>query len=356
MNSQIGLAVPWLGTNNNTDYYNSCAPSAPLNVPYAGIGFQYARTGNAFAGQWFMNGYGGNYREYLQVQLTNTLATGDCYLVKFYVSNQGTGLKYAINNFAAYISSSSFATTGSPATSYTPQIYLVNNPIIKDSLNWREIGGIYTAAGGESYITIGNFKNDANTDTLSTNYGSYSGGYYFVDDVSVEKITTPIWPLKDTMIIGGDSVLIGSLYSGLNCTWFDMIGTPLGSGAGIWVKPTVTTSYVMQQTFCNNTFSDTVTVYVSALSVKENKNKNFKVNVYPNPADNLINIELINAIYKDELTIELLDLTGRSVYKTKQTTGSKTITVHPDLNSGTYLIKIKLNDGTTDVHRLVISR
>ena len=280
--SQLGNAVPWKGTNNQSDYYNACA-SMPYNVPYEGVGFQYARTGNAFAGQWFLNGYGVNYREYMQVQLTNTLVTGQCYLVKFYVNNQGAGLKLANNNFAAHVSMNGYATTGSPATSYTPQIFLTNNPIIKDSLNWREIGGIYTAIGGEEFITIGNFKNDSNTDTIWTNYGTYGGGYYLVDDVSLEQITTPQWQLKDTMILGGDSVLIGPLYSGLTCNWFDMFGSPIGSGSAFWVKPTTTTSYVLQQNFCNNTFSDTVTVFVSAIGINENK-KISKITIFPNPA------------------------------------------------------------------------
>jgi hypothetical protein len=353
--SGFSLVVPWYGTNNSTEYYNACN-SGPYNVPYIVSGFQYARTGVGVAGQWFLNGFGINYREYIQVQLTNSLVTGNCYLVKFYINYPNNSVKYACNNFASFISTNGFTTNGSPATSYTPQIYLTNNPIIKDTLNWIEIGGVYTASGGEKFITIGNFKNDNNTDTLRTNYGTYSGCYYYIDDVLVEQITTPQWQLKDTMIIGGDSVLIGPLYSGLTCNWFDMLGTPIGSGAGFWVKPTTTTNYVLQQTFCNTTFSDTVTVYVSAVGIKEQKNKLNKIKLYPNPTTGLLNVEVANAKDKEEVSVEVFDLTGKLVYSIKQNLNNGTIALHPNLNSGTYLVKIKLADGTTDIHRLVISK
>lgn len=330
---QLNTASPWYGTNADSDYYNSCA-SPPLNVPYAGLGFQYARTGSAFAGQWLFNGI--NYREYLQVALTSSLVANDCYLVKFYVCNQGAGLKYAIKNIAAHISMGGYSTNsvGSPATSFSPQVYLVNKPLIKDSLNWTEVGGIFTAVGGENYITIGNFKNDPNTDTVATNYGTFYGAYYYFDDVSIEKITTPQWSLKDTTIIGGDSVLIGPLYSGLTCNWFDMFGSPIGSGAGIWVKPPTTTSYVLQQTFCNNTFSDTVTVYVSAAGIKVHENKTL-LKIYPNPVSNTLYIsnkrnEFLNS------EIEITNTLGQTVLKLPY---KNEIDVS-QLSSGYYSLKI----------------
>lgn len=350
---QLSKAIPWYGTNNNSELFSPCVGST-ANAPNTAYGFQLARTGNAYAGQYFMNGYGSNYREYIQVGLTNTLVTGNCYFVKFYVNCVNMVINYACNNFAAHISTGGYSTnfTGFPATSFTPQICLVNNPIVKDTLKWIEIGGIYTAAGGENYITIGNFKNDANTDTVRTNNGTINAAYYFIDDVSVQQITTPIWQLKDTMIIGGDSVLIGPLYSGLTCNWFNMLGNPIGTGSGMWVKPTTTTSYVLQQTFCNTTFSDTVTVYVSALGVNEMKSYPIISKLYPNPNSGEFNIE-ITGKQKGSAEVSILDVTGKLVYvKTITETGN----LKPELENGIYMVKVKLLDGTMEVHRLVISK
>src|SRR5665213_2039907 len=67
--NQIFFAPPWQGvTTNSTDYFNAC--SSVYGVPTAGLGdWQYARTGNAYAGIIVINSFGANYREYLQVKL-----------------------------------------------------------------------------------------------------------------------------------------------------------------------------------------------------------------------------------------------------------------------------------------------
>lgn len=354
---QLSKAIPWYGTNNNSELFSPCVGST-ANAPNTGYGFQPARTGNAYAGQYFMNGYGSDYREYIQVGLTNTLVTGNCYFVKFYVNCVNMVINYACNNFAAHISTGGYSTnfTGFPATSFTPQIYLVNNPIVKDTLKWIEIGGIYTAAGGENYITIGNFKNDVNTDTVRTNNGTINAAYYFIDDVSVEQITTPLWQLKDTMIIGGDSILIGPLYSGLNCTWFNMIGNPIGTGSGMWVKPTTTTSYILQQTFCNTTYSDTVTVYVSALGINDHNQFKNSINLYPQPAKDLVNISF-NYFFESSIEIKIIDLNGRLLRNENLAVrNSKTNLQTDDLSNGIYFITISNQNHERITKKLVITR
>ena len=69
----------------------------------------------------------------------------------------------------------------------SPQILQYGNPIINDTLNWIKVGGIFTARGGEQYITIGNFNDDNTTDTVFVDSTGWNGGiaYYYIDDVSV---------------------------------------------------------------------------------------------------------------------------------------------------------------------------
>jgi hypothetical protein len=182
--SQISFAFPWQGaTTNSTDYYNSC--SASYNVPFCG-GFQFARSGNAYAGLWTINPYGYNYREYLRISLDSTLQSDSCYLVEFYCSLNNL-CRYGINKLGVYISSAISNTVG-PGTvlQNTPQI--VSSGFLNDTLNWMRVYGYYQASGGEQYITIGNFNTDSLTDTISSG-GYYPGAYYLIDDVKVEKIT-----------------------------------------------------------------------------------------------------------------------------------------------------------------------
>lgn len=78
--------------------------------------------------------------------------------------------------------------------------------------------------------------------------------------------------------------------------------------------------------------------------------------IFPNPTNGLLNVEVSNAKDKEEISIDVFDITGKSVYSSKQVLNNKTVVLDPDLSSGTYLIKVKLNDGTTDVHRLIINK
>jgi len=63
----IGDATGWSCYGGCVVYCNSCAPNSPNNyngVPYNAAGFQYAATGNAYAGEYFYypnSGYGRGY-------------------------------------------------------------------------------------------------------------------------------------------------------------------------------------------------------------------------------------------------------------------------------------------------------
>jgi hypothetical protein len=71
---------------------------------------------------------------------------------------------------------------------FTPQ--LTNSTgFITDTLNWTLISGNYLATGGESYLIIGNFKDDANTATQATGFpNGWQEAYYYLDDISLIQI------------------------------------------------------------------------------------------------------------------------------------------------------------------------
>jgi hypothetical protein len=70
---------------------------------------------------------------------------------------------------------------------------------LTDKVGWMKIEGEFTAAGGENYLTIGNFDGYANSDTLNLNEGGtqpsicyWSHAAYYIDDVSVTEIDTTL--------------------------------------------------------------------------------------------------------------------------------------------------------------------
>ncbi len=111
------------------------------------------------------------------------------YNVSFHV-NQADSSKWSIKSIGAFLSSDSMS-IGTCIIDEVPQINY-SGFFLSDTSNWNIIEGSFIATGAEKYIIIGNFKNDAETEFLSNDYGDslYVGAYYFIDDVSVTLDTT----------------------------------------------------------------------------------------------------------------------------------------------------------------------
>ncbi len=163
----------------SSDYYNlNCAGIQPT--------VQTCRSGEGYAGIICYN-FGTEYREYITGMFASPLIAGTSYDVEFYVSLHD-GYIQAIQEIGAYIS---VAAPGPFSNvlhiNVTPQIENTSGAII-DTIGWKQINGQFTASGGEQFITIGNFHDDAGTTiTQPGTFGSY-GAYYFVEDVSVTEI------------------------------------------------------------------------------------------------------------------------------------------------------------------------
>lgn len=175
----IGWYSPTLGT---PDYYNSCN-SGIMGVPQNFLGWEPAKTGVAYAA--IASRVNNNYREYIQTKLLDTLITGLSYHVSFFVSLADSS-EYACNNIGAYFSLTAISTLNNYVLLNTPQIANKpsSNPLtIKNG--WTFVTDTFTAAGGELYITIGNFNNAATSDTVFIGGKLTDQAYYYIDDVSV---------------------------------------------------------------------------------------------------------------------------------------------------------------------------
>ncbi|MEI2759209.1 MAG: T9SS type A sorting domain-containing protein [Bacteroidia bacterium] len=188
-------------TYGSPDYFSEqpdifCGTSS---VPQSGVGYQYARTGIAYVGlATLMQPSNPNYlnrREYIGGELSDTLKQGHEYCVSFYVS-VAEELKYVTDGIGLYLSvDSAVDYTINTNLSFVPQISNPAGNIIYDTLNWVQISGTYIATGGEKYLTIGNFKDNANTMIDSINNSvpqSQYESYLFIDDVSVIDCTVGI--------------------------------------------------------------------------------------------------------------------------------------------------------------------
>lgn len=178
-----------------SDYYHVCNydlwPAAhPVAVPENAMGFQPAKSGEAYAGliAWcaIIPSYA-EYREYIQTKLSTPLKEGEIYKFSMFVSHNG--YHYALKYIGALFSSESHhKSSGYGRITAQPQIEN-KSAFLTDSLNWTEISGYLLAKGNEEYLTIGYFKDSADVrDTFNTTAdpAPVPQVYYYVDDVSLE--------------------------------------------------------------------------------------------------------------------------------------------------------------------------
>ena len=104
-----------------------------------------------------------------------------------------------------------------------------------------------------------------------------------------------------------------------------------------------------------NNISESTTVYTGTTGISDADFESMKVNIYPNPAADLIAIQ-ISGLVKDNLQVNLFDLSGKLIRNSTINSGS-TI-AYFDVQSvyeGTYIIQIE-NGNNTTARKVVIVR
>lgn len=178
--SEIYLAPPWVSATLGTpDLFNSTCSQQNSQ----------ARTGIGSSGVYVYSTFPNN-REYMIAPLTSPLMAGTTYYVSFWVKR--VNFRYAVNRIGAYFSQSNISQNTTSVLNYTPQVQNPSTTVLNSS-TWMQITGSFVAAGGESYVVLGNFSDDANTDTTVANASSTSKvAYYNFDDISVTASGTGI--------------------------------------------------------------------------------------------------------------------------------------------------------------------
>ncbi len=266
--SQIQRATPWFQPTAGTpDFFNSCAPSSSgISTPANFVGNAVPHSGNGYVGGTAYTGNTGGppgtgSREYIEVPLSASLIAGRSYQVSFYVSLASDSY-FAIDSMGAYFSVGPLQNHATSQTlSAVPQIQNFPGQYLTTIGTWTLISGSFTAAGGENYLTIGNFNDDDHTaSTLSGGpyIGSMFGSFYYVDDVSVSN---------QCGCPGDKSVVDGSGWMFDTPTAYD---PQTGDNVNVTVLSTVTNSFcplTIKQTWqamdaCGNSSlcSQTVTV------------------------------------------------------------------------------------------------
>jgi len=265
--SQLTFAIPWtdaVGSTSTSDLFNACnvpvSTCFDVRVPDNFGGHAPAHTGDGYAG--FIAYYGLLVREYLQVALDSSLDPATPYRVEVWI-RRSSMCRYAVDKIGILISAGPINQAGTVNIALAPQIE--TNTVLSDTTTWTLITGIYIASGGEDYITIGNFHDNAGSNVVdlglqgSTCVLNNNSAYYYVDDVKVERINEKVIIEGDTLICPGMST---TLSANTNVqAWWSESSTPndtLSTAGSITVSPSVNTTYLLHGMFV----TDTATVYV----------------------------------------------------------------------------------------------
>ena len=175
------------------EYFHSCAGTlgtgdSLISVPLNGMGFQYGFDGDAYLG---MATYKDNFREYVGCELLEPLVVGQTYHLSFH-ANMATGgtywnPKWASNNVGMLFTMEHNIWTGlsGPPFPFRNYAHLHSTEVITDTANWTLVSGTFIADSAYLYLVLGNFFEDALTDTVHVAGPTSSAAYYFIDGVCV---------------------------------------------------------------------------------------------------------------------------------------------------------------------------
>ncbi len=363
------IAKFWSNIDSNKYAGSYCSTCVNLaNVPINTNTFQYPKNGNAYVLGTFFDMTANSQRAYLKNRLKKELLAGKVYCVKFYVNIANTST-YGMDGFGIYFGSSLLDTISKctlPLSYISPQIQNANNNIISDTLNWVPITGTFVASGLEKYALVGNFKSNGSvaTSLINPTYLPTVFTDACIDAVSCIEVNLPAYAGLDKSIIIGDSAYIGresDFAVDKGCIWYKLpnMTTSIDTISGLWVKPTITTTYVVRQELdCSSTKWDTVVVHMNLVGLEKLKLLSEELKVYPIPAQDFLELKITNSeLFKDFNSLSIYNSLGQLIREEEISFKDGAVKIKTDdFQQGVYSLQVKSKNAEAINKRFVISR
>jgi hypothetical protein len=190
----ITVSEYWGSAYGSVDYFNACSNEdwPKFGVPNNQYGYQDAYDGVAYGHFACYTPFWANAREYLWMELPESLNSGHGYLFKCRV-NLADSVNFAVANIGALFTENT--TRFLPIDSFIvakPQVESPDSFLLKDRVNWVEISGQFIAHGGEKFMTIGVFRSEdeLSFQRVSSNpplINSWEASSYFIDAVELRE-------------------------------------------------------------------------------------------------------------------------------------------------------------------------
>jgi len=245
--------ISWDNVNETPDYFNTafCGTGLDFGISTNYAGSQVPADGDGYIA--LVAWHGNSYNEISGASLINALIVGTWYDVSMKVSLTEIS-SVGCDNLGVLFSTNPTTNAGINFA------HIYSNAVITDDQNWTIISGSFQATAPYTHIFIGNFFDNANTNTLSVpTGGSYGGAYYYIDDISVVSSNNPVLYITgDTLICEGDTAYLyahsDSFY------WWSTGNQPndtISLDSILIVAPADTTTYILN----GITLKDIATVY-----------------------------------------------------------------------------------------------
>ena len=128
-------------------------------------------------------------RTYLMTELLGPLKKGVQYCVSFKLSLSDKA-KYASNYIGAHLSKKPFELEGEESINVETHVMHSKNKTFTGQYSWESVCGVFTAQGGEKFLTLGNFTSNKSIDEAKIRKPQgirqqTPDAYYYIDDVQV---------------------------------------------------------------------------------------------------------------------------------------------------------------------------
>ena len=171
---------------SSPDYFHGCSSVNTISppevawgnqIPVSGVAYGYVITYFLYPNPCFG-------REYIQSQLLSPLVTGQKYFISFYANLGGRGgVTIASNKLGALFTTYTFTSSDYAQPINFAHVY--TDSILADTINWVQLRFSFVADSSYKFITIGNFFDDASTDTMIIQIDVPNTSGYFIDNVCV---------------------------------------------------------------------------------------------------------------------------------------------------------------------------
>lgn len=202
----------WYSCKYSPDYWTGC--SLVNSIPFTGPSYQYPHSGDKMLG---ISTYatpivliGGIAREIPGVDLIQPTISGQRYyfsmfLNQAYSNDHDWVILLATNKIGVKLTNAFYSPLSPPPINNIADY--VDTIFHTDTLNWTKISGSFISNGSFTKLMIGNFFDDAHTDTMNLDNDSITYqnavSYFFIDDVclSTDSLYAATWTgIKDNQL------------------------------------------------------------------------------------------------------------------------------------------------------------